>query len=115
MPIYEYVCNACGHEKEILQRLSDAKLTECPLCGKPDFIKKISAPGFRLKGGGWYETDFKTGKKKNIAGTVEADGKSADSKTTDNKPAESKTTDTKAAPKTDGNAKKGAAGKADSP
>ena len=92
MPIYEYVCNACGHEKEILQRLSDEKLTECPVCGKPDFIKKISAPGFRLKGGGWYETDFKTGKKKNIAGASDTESKSTESKTTESKTTENKTT-----------------------
>lgn len=78
MPIYEYVCNACGHEKEILQKLNDEKLTDCPDCGKPDFVRKISAPGFRLKGGGWYETDFKTGNKKNIAGTKDEPGKPAD-------------------------------------
>jgi putative FmdB family regulatory protein len=75
MPIYEYVCNSCGHEKEVLQSLNDEKLTDCPACGKPEFIRKISAPGFRLKGSGWYETDFKTGKKKNIAS--ETDSKAA--------------------------------------
>jgi len=78
MPIYEYVCKSCGHEKEVLQGLKEAVLTECPACGKPDFIKKISAPGFRLKGGGWYETDFKTGNKKNIAGSKESDSKPAE-------------------------------------
>ncbi|OZG72103.1 transcriptional regulator [Hahella sp. CCB-MM4] len=68
MPIYEYVCNACGFEKDVLQSMSEAPLTDCPSCEKPEFTKKISAPGFRLKGSGWYETDFKTGKKKNLAG-----------------------------------------------
>ena len=69
MPIYEYGCESCGHEMEALQKMSDAALTECPACGAASLIKKISAVGFRLKGGGWYETDFKTGdKKKNIAG-----------------------------------------------
>ncbi|KUJ82558.1 zinc ribbon domain-containing protein [Microbulbifer flavimaris] len=68
MPIYEYQCRACGHQLEALQRISDAPLTDCPACDKADLQKKISAAGFRLKGGGWYETDFKTGSKKNLAG-----------------------------------------------
>jgi len=68
MPIYEYECQACGHKKEALQKISDDPLTECPECGKPELKKLISAAGFRLKGAGWYETDFKSGKKKNIAG-----------------------------------------------
>ncbi|MDH5409197.1 MAG: zinc ribbon domain-containing protein [Gammaproteobacteria bacterium] len=67
MPIYEYECKACGHDMEALQKISDAPLTECPACGKAELQKKISAAGFRLKGGGWYETDFKKGDKKNIA------------------------------------------------
>ncbi|WP_346838967.1 zinc ribbon domain-containing protein [Microbulbifer sp. SAOS-129_SWC] len=68
MPIYEYQCKACGHEMEALQRMSDAPLTDCPACEQAELSKKISAAGFRLKGGGWYETDFKTGGKKNLAG-----------------------------------------------
>lgn len=68
MPIYEYECQACGHKKEALQKISDDPLTECPECGKPELKKMISAAGFRLKGAGWYETDFKSGSKKNIAG-----------------------------------------------
>ncbi|GAA5524135.1 hypothetical protein Maes01_00689 [Microbulbifer aestuariivivens] len=68
MPIYEYQCGACGHQLEALQRISDAPLTDCPACAKAELKKKISAAGFRLKGGGWYETDFKTGSKKNLAG-----------------------------------------------
>lgn len=67
MPIYEYECEACGHYLEALQKVSDAPLTECPACGKPALHKLISAPSFRLKGGGWYETDFKTGNKRNLA------------------------------------------------
>ncbi len=58
MPIYEYSCTECGHNLEILQKLSDPKLTDCPECGKPTLRKQISAAGFRLKGGGWYATDF---------------------------------------------------------
>ncbi|WP_444919003.1 FmdB family zinc ribbon protein [Microbulbifer sp. JMSA003] len=68
MPIYEYQCNACGHEMEALQRMSDDPLKDCPACEKAELRKKISAAGFRLKGAGWYETDFKTGSKKNLAG-----------------------------------------------
>ena len=68
MPIYEYECRACGHQLEKIQKLSDAPLVECPQCGKNELRKRISTPGFRLKGGGWYETDFKTGSKKNLAG-----------------------------------------------
>lgn len=67
MPIYEYECQACGHEHEALQKMSDAPLVTCPACSKPELMKKISAAGFRLKGGGWYETDFKSGSKKNVA------------------------------------------------
>ncbi|MDP3330710.1 MAG: zinc ribbon domain-containing protein [Methylococcaceae bacterium] len=68
MPIYEYQCQSCGHEHEALQKLSDQPLIVCPACTKPELMKKISAAGFRLKGTGWYETDFKTGNsKKNVA------------------------------------------------
>ena len=68
MPIYEYRCEACGHELEAMHKMSDAPLTDCPACGKPALKKMVSAAGFRLKGGGWYETDFKSGSKKNVAG-----------------------------------------------
>ena len=67
MPIYEYQCSACGHQLERLQKISDPPLTDCPACGKPALQKLVSAAGFRLKGGGWYETDFKSGNRKNIA------------------------------------------------
>lgn len=69
MPIYEYACTECGHKMEVLQKMSDAPLTDCPECGKPGLQKQISAAGFRLKGGGWYETDFKNGSKKNGCGS----------------------------------------------
>lgn len=68
MPIYEYRCQECGAELEVLQKMSDAPLVDCPTCGKSALRKKVSASAFRLKGGGWYETDFKTGNKKNLAG-----------------------------------------------
>ncbi|HEY1991852.1 MAG TPA: zinc ribbon domain-containing protein [Gammaproteobacteria bacterium] len=67
MPIYEYQCQACGHQLEVLQKVSDTPLKKCPGCGKPKLHKLMSAPSFRLKGGGWYETDFKSGNKKNLA------------------------------------------------
>ena len=66
MPIYENKCDACGHIFDTLQKVSDSLLLECPECGKPALKKMVSSPAFRLKGGGWYETDFKTGNKKNV-------------------------------------------------
>ena len=68
MPIYEYQCQACDHELEALRKISDDPLLICPACQKEALKKKVSAAAFRLKGGGWYETDFKTGDKKNLAG-----------------------------------------------
>jgi putative FmdB family regulatory protein len=64
MPIYEYRCKACGHQDEHLQKVSDAPLTVCPVCGKDQYTKQLSAAGFQLKGTGWYATDFKGGTKK---------------------------------------------------
>ncbi|WP_353236725.1 FmdB family zinc ribbon protein [Limnohabitans sp.] len=61
MPIYAYKCDACGHAKDVLQKMSDAALTDCPVCGAPKFNKQLTAPGFQLKGTGWYATDFKGG------------------------------------------------------
>ena len=81
MPIYEYQCSACGYQTEVLQKISDEPLKDCPECGKPAMKKMVTAAAFRLKGGGWYETDFKSGKKKNVHDTGEASktgGKSAD-------------------------------------
>ena len=95
MPIYEYRCEACGHQEEFLQKISEPPLTECPACHKPALVKLLSAAGFQLKGSGWYATDFKSkpkpaGKKPDTkaADTAAADGKS-DSKTESK--AESKT------------------------
>lgn len=79
MPIYEYQCNDCGHELEALQKMSDAALKDCPACGKPTLEKMISAAGFRLKGGGWYETDFKSGNKKNLVESGKGSSGSSDS------------------------------------
>lgn len=77
MPIYEYQCQSCGHEHEALQKLGAAPIVICPACSKPELIKKISAAGFRLKGNGWYETDFKSGTKKNVAGESAASSSKA--------------------------------------
>ena len=68
MPIYGYVCTSCEHTFDALQKMSDSKLVDCPDCGEATLRKQLSAPKFRLKGKGWYETDFKTGDKRNIAG-----------------------------------------------
>ena len=86
MPIYEYQCQSCHHELEALQKISDDPLEVCPECGASTLRKKISAAAFRLKGGGWYETDFKTGGKKNLAGDDKSGG--ADKSSSD-KPAAS--------------------------
>lgn len=77
MPIYEYRCTRCGHELDALQKVADAPLTVCPKCNERALVKKISAAGFRLKGGGWYETDFKSGRKRNVAGESAAGGDGA--------------------------------------
>jgi putative FmdB family regulatory protein len=104
MPFYEYQCSSCSHHVEVLQKISDAPLRKCPDCGKQALKRLISAPVFRLKGGGWYETDFKSDgeQKRNLAGREEggeskpeetkSDAK-ADAKTdakSDAKPAETK-------------------------
>lgn len=67
MPFYEYRCDSCGHGFEALQKISDEPLIHCPACEAPQLRKLVSAAGFRLKGQGWYETDFKSGSKKNLA------------------------------------------------
>ena len=95
MPIYEYVCTDCDHAFETLQKMSDAPLTVCPACNQPQLKKKISAPGFRLSGSGWYETDFKSDKQKNLAKSDSSE-KSSDSKKSETKKA-SKSGDSNAA------------------
>jgi putative FmdB family regulatory protein len=67
MPLYEYRCDECEHVFEALQKMSDDSLVQCPACDKPTLKKLMSAAGFRLKGDGWYETDFKSGNKRNLA------------------------------------------------
>jgi putative FmdB family regulatory protein len=72
MPIYAYRCSACGHAKDVLQKLSDPVLSTCPACGAETFAKQLTAAGFQLKGSGWYATDFKGGGAAAAAGAAEA-------------------------------------------
>lgn len=93
MPIYEYRCQKCGNELEALQKISDDPLVDCPECDAPELKKMVSAAAFRLKGGGWYETDFKTGSKKNLHGGSESassSDKAAPSKESSSSSSESK-------------------------
>jgi len=72
MPIYGYICKSCEHTLDALQKMSDDPLVYCPDCGEPQLKRQLSAPRFRLKGKGWYETDFKTDNQRNIHGEKEA-------------------------------------------
>lgn len=125
MPFYEYECSACKHHTEVLQKISDGPLRKCPQCGKQALKRLISAPVFRLKGGGWYETDFKSDgeQKRNLAGSEEAaeskpETKSEDSKSTEAKPAEkaeAKPAESKPAEKASSSSSKSAAKSAAKP
>ena len=77
MPIYEYQCQQCNHHLEKIQKMSDEPLTDCPACEQPELRRLVSAAAFRLKGGGWYETDFKQGQKKNLADSGNSETKTA--------------------------------------
>lgn len=101
MPIYEYECKNCGHVFDVLQKMRDDPLTECPECGQPDLRKLLSAPNFHLKGGGWYETDFKTDKKRDSAESQDSGSKATDG---DKKSADSadKKSEPKSKPESDG-------------
>jgi putative FmdB family regulatory protein len=102
MPIYAFECAACGHSFDRLQKMSDADPTDCPSCGAPQVRRQLTAPQFRLAGGGWYETDFKKDgdKKRNLAG----EGSAGAPKAAEAKPAEAKPTDAKPAAKAAGSA-----------
>lgn len=105
MPIYEYQCRACSQQLEVIQKFSDAPLTECPACGKSALQKMISAPAFQLKGSGWYQTDFKDmGRKKPSAGSADTKGAAPD------KPATEGAGETKAAPGANATPKPAASG-----
>jgi len=122
VPIYEYACRSCEHRFETIQKASEAVHTDCPECGEATLRKLLSAPVFRLKGSGWYETDFKTGDKKNVSDNGESDKaagngddgktKSAESgdpaagTTTDSTTKDTKSTDSKASSNPANNASK---------
>ncbi|MES2787741.1 MAG: FmdB family zinc ribbon protein [Pseudomonadota bacterium] len=106
MPIYAYKCASCGHAKDVLQKMSDAPLTQCPACGAQAFSKQVTAAGFQLKGSGWYATDFKGGgtsapaTDKAAEAAPSGDAKAGDAKPADSgsKPAEAKPAVTSSAP-----------------
>lgn len=98
MPIYEYVCKSCEHGFDALQKISDEALVDCPECGQSTLRKLLSAPRFRLAGKGWYETDFKTSNKRNIAGEAEKSDKPKGGESKDkSKDGDSKNSDGKVA------------------
>jgi putative FmdB family regulatory protein len=100
MPFYEYQCSACNAHVEVLQKISDAPLRKCPECGRQKLTRLISAPVFRLKGSGWYETDFKSDKenKRNLVDGPGGDSKDSSADATA-KPLDPKPADAKEAPK----------------
>jgi putative FmdB family regulatory protein len=89
MPIYAYRCESCGFDKDCLQKISDAPLTQCPSCGADAFRKQVTAAGFQLKGSGWYVTDFRGGNNSNGGNgtSAAATGAKTDSASSDAKPA----------------------------
>ena len=95
MPIYEYKCSKCEHQFEMIQRFSDNPIEICPACNKKTVQKLVSAPSFRLKGGGWYETDFKTGSKKNIVDTKDENSTQPKEKSKTTDKSKSKSSDKK--------------------
>ena len=107
MPIYEYRCRSCGHELEKLRRMNDLDLTDCPVCDQSELTRLVSAAAFRLKGSGWYETDFKKGGKKNLHDSGDGASKqdTSTSGSSDSKDA-TKSSDTKSSNKDSGQAVK---------
>lgn len=97
MPIYAFECDACGHSFDRLQKMSDPDPTECPSCGQPRVKRQLTAPSFRLAGGGWYETDFKKDgdKKRNLADGGEGAKPSVDAKPAESAPAKAESTPAK--------------------
>ena len=111
MPIYEYLCQSCGHHLEALQKMSEDPLVYCPECGEESLKKKVSAAAFRLKGSGWYETDFKdSGKEK----PKSAEGDTGKESTADSKAGDSKSGDAKSGDSKSGDAKSGEVKSSDS-
>jgi len=113
MPFYEYECASCKFYTEVMQKISDPPLEKCPSCGKKALKKLVSAPVFRLKGGGWYETDFKSDKenKRNLAG---AEREESSSKSDEAKPAKADDAKPAAASKESGAAERGGGAKSGS-
>ncbi|SAK77816.1 FmdB family regulatory protein [Caballeronia calidae] len=114
MPIYAYRCAHCGHEKDVLQKLSDAPLTQCPACGKDAFSKQVTAAGFQLKGSGWYVTDFRGGNAASNGGAASApaaktDGASDNSNSSDGASAATVSSSDTAKPAADSSASSSAA------
>lgn len=99
MPIYEYQCSACGHQLEVIQKMSDQPLTDCPECHQASLTKLVSAAGFQLKGTGWYVTDYSAKGKAKSANESGSASKAAG--TADNKSTETKAADTTTKPATD--------------
>ena len=97
MPIYEYLCKKCDHALDALQKIADAPLVDCPSCGEAALKRLLSAPRFRLKGKGWYETDFKKDNQRNLAGgdkePSKSESKSSDDKSSGDKAKKDKSSD----------------------
>ena len=106
MPIYAYKCASCGLAKDVLQKMSEAPLSQCPACGEPTFVKQVTAAGFQLKGSGWYATDFKSQPKA-------ADGAAANGDASDKKRSESNDDSAKSDGKSDTKSDDKPAAKAD--
>ena len=98
MPIYGYICKSCEHTLDALQKMADDPLVDCPSCGEPALKRALSAPRFRLKGQGWYETDFKKDNQKNVLQSdskpAKTDGKEDKADKKDSKESETKTKST---------------------
>ena len=99
MPIYAYRCSACGHAKDVLQKMSDPVLTTCPACGAETFSKQVTAAGFQLKGSGWYVTDFRGGNTGGKAAEAAADKPASDASASEGKAADKPAADKPAADK----------------
>ena len=97
MPIYGYVCKNCEHTLDVLQKISEDPLVDCPECGEPQLRRQLSAPRFRLKGTGWYETDFKKDKQRNLHGEKEGSKKDDAKKDDESGPKAAKKPDAKPA------------------
>ena len=87
MPIYAYKCESCGHRQDVLQKISDPLLTDCPACGASTYVKQVTAAGFQLKGSGWYVTDFRDGGSNKGGAAADKPADKSDDKAAD-KPAE---------------------------